>query len=103
MENFKSYKSVVAISAIGIILVSFILSLFNVELPLEYITTLCSIVLSALIVFGTIEDAPEDINSSDIKNDIQSIVDTFKEKIDLSSEDGTDGNVDNEDIKNDKN
>jgi len=89
--KLKSYKVIIAFSAIIVILLSFVLSIFNVDLPLEFIATICSIILSILVVSGFIDETPEDISASEIKNDILSIVDDFKDKIDLNS--GKDSNA----------
>lgn len=84
--KLKSYKVIIAFSAIIVIFISFMLSLFNVDLPLEFIATICSIILSILVVSGLIDEVPQDLNASEIKNDILSIVDDLKDKIDLNAD-----------------
>ena len=97
-EKLKSYKVIIAIISIAIIFVSFVLSLFNVELPLEYIATICSIVLSVLIVFGLVDVDMKDINTSDIKNDILSAVDSLKENMDETADNDDDTKKDDKEV-----
>lgn len=98
-QKFKSYKFIIICVAMLILLVSFVLALFKVDVPISYIVTIISIVLSFFIMVGLIDkDLPESTSSEIIKEDILSTIDTLKG--DVVDNDKT--NEDNETIENGK-
>lgn len=100
-QKLKSYKFITICVAMLILLVSFVLSAFKVDVPISYIATIISIVLSFLIMIGLVDkDLPKTITSETIKDDILSTIETLKGAQSNSDKDKT--LVDNQTIENDK-